>query len=79
MIKILPPSARFKDLVELEPIECVTHGVVSGGGAEHPALRVFVNVRILEAQTLAVHVISGPGRGHVQVAVVSENQENFIN
>ena len=71
----LPPGARFKDLAELEPIECVTHGVVSGGGAEHPARGVFVKVRILEVQTLAVHVISGPGRGHIQIAVVSENQK----
>ena len=70
----LPPVARLENLAELETIECVAHGVVSGSGAEHATLGVFVKVRLLKSQTLLVLVIRGPGGCHVQIAVVSENQ-----
>ena len=70
----LPPVARLENLAELETIECVAHGVVSGSGAEHATLGIFVKVRLLKSQTLFVLVICGPGGCHVQIAVVSGNQ-----
>ena len=54
------------------PIEGVTHGVVSRGGAEHATCGVFVEVRLLQAQARLIVVIVSSGGDNVQVAVVPE-------